>query len=279
MLTIARALTSAQDRLRSSDSSRRDAEVLLSWVLNQDRAYLYTWPERDLSAEQEQRFITLTERRALGEPVAYLTGYRDFWNLTLQVNASTLIPRPETELLVQLALQRLPESVCRIIDLGTGTGAIALALASERPRWQITAVDHQPDAVMLAQQNAKRLQLSRVEVKQSNWFEKISGEPFDLVISNPPYIDEADAHLQQGDVRFEPRSALVAGEQGLADIRQICVEARSRLKSGAWLMLEHGFQQGDAARNIFLKNGYETVETALDLNGHERVTLGRMPRG
>lgn len=275
MSTIATMLIAAQQKFVGSDTPRRDAEVLLGFVLQQDRAYLYTWPERELVAGEQLLFLELVERRAHGEPVAYLCGYRDFWNLTLQVNSVTLIPRPETELLVELALQRLPETSCRVLDLGTGTGAIALALASERKAWQLQACDWQEEAVCLATMNAQRLGLSHVQCFRSHWFDQVDKKDFDLIVSNPPYIDEADEHLQQGDLRFEPRSALVAGKQGFADLACIIDQSRQYLRPQGYLMLEHGFAQGEAVRTYMQQQGYAAIETFRDLAGCERVTLGQ----
>lgn len=275
MPSIAAILAIAQQKLASSDTPRLDAEVLLGFVLRQDRAYLYTWPERELAIDEQQHFMTLLERRVRGEPIAYLSGYRDFWNFSLQVNDSTLIPRPETELLVELALQHLPETSCDVLDLGTGSGAIVLALATERQAWQVFGCDLSSDAVKLASRNAHALGVSQVHFFQSYWFDKVAKKDFDLIVSNPPYIDDADEHLRQGDVRFEPRSALVAGKQGFADLEWITDQARTYLRSGGWLMLEHGFSQGEQVRNFMRQCGYETVETFRDLADCERVTLGQ----
>lgn len=275
MPTIAAVLVLAQQKFTSSDTARLDAEVLLGFVLRQGRAYLYTWPEQELAIDEEQRFMALVERRARGEPVAYLSGSRDFWNFSLQANDSTLIPRPETELLVELALQRLPETVCHVLDLGTGSGAIALALAVERPAWHVFGCDSNEDAVNLAIINGKKLGISQTHFFHSHWFEQVEKKDFDLIISNPPYIDETDEHLLVGDVRFEPRSALVAGKQGFADLEWIMDHARAYLRSGGWLMLEHGFSQGEQTRSFMQQCGYSAIETCRDLAGCERVTLGQ----
>jgi release factor glutamine methyltransferase len=275
MPTIAAVLALAQKSFASSDTPRLDAEILLSYVLKQDRAYLYTWPEQELAVDEQQNFMILTERRARGEPVAYLSGYRDFWNFSLQVNDSTLIPRPETELLVEQALQRLPETYCRVLDLGTGSGAIALALAVEREAWKVFGCDLNDDAVKLAVRNAHALGASQAHFFQSHWFDKVEERNFDLIVGNPPYIDEADEHLQMGDVRFEPRSALVAEKNGFAALEWIMDHSRTYLRPGGWLMLEHGFAQGEEVRLFMRQCGYESVETCRDLADCERVSLGQ----
>ena len=262
----------------ATDSPRIDLEVLLAHVLGRTRTWLYTWPEHVLSDADQTAFDALVNARSQGEPVAYLTGVREFWSLPLKTSSSTLIPRPDTELLVEQALQLWPaDKPCRLLDLGTGTGAIALALASERPLWSITAVDRIPEACELARDNARALGLP-LNVLQSNWFTALNpAELFDVIISNPPYIDAADPHLHQGDVRFEPHSALVAGAKGLADIRLIATGAGGYLASGGWLLVEHGWQQADSVRAIFIEAGFIAVSSCLDLSGHERVTLGKKP--
>ncbi|MCI1899780.1 MAG: peptide chain release factor N(5)-glutamine methyltransferase [Enterobacter sp.] len=262
--------------LAESESPRRDAEILLELVTGKARTYILAFGETTLSAAQEAQLATLLARRKMGEPVAHLTGEREFWSLPLYVSAATLIPRPDTECLVEQALERLPAGPCRILDLGTGTGAIALALASERPDCQIIAVDVMPDAVALAKRNVERLNLNNVQVRQSSWFSAVNHQPFDMIVSNPPYIDEHDPHLSQGDVRFEPLTALVAANAGLADIEHIITAARQHLVSGGWLLLEHGWTQGEAVRARFTDAGYLGVETCRDYGGNDRLTLGRL---
>jgi release factor glutamine methyltransferase len=274
-MTIAECLQRARELQSVSDSARLDLELLLCKALAKPRSFLYTWPEKSLSEAELASFSALLERRKQGEPIAYLLGEREFWSLNLRINESTLIPRPETELLVETALARTPESTIRVLDLGTGTGAIALALASERPNWKVMAVDSSPAAVNLAIENARQLGSKNVQITRSDWFQNLGGEVFDLIVTNPPYIDETDPHLNQGDVRFEPRSALVAARHGLADIEHIVDVARRHLNSGGWLMIEHGFEQGESVRCIFTEAGYSQVETRKDFGGRDRLTLGQ----
>lgn len=274
-LAIAELIQHAQQRLSHSDSARLDTELLLAKVLDKPRSYLLTWPERQVSLDQQQQFEQLLSAREQGQPVAYLLGQREFWSLSLAVNDSTLIPRPETEHLVEavLALQ-LPEQA-RVVDLGCGTGAIALALKSERPQWQITAVERDARALALAQHNAEQLGLA-LEFCASDWFSALPvAQQFDVVVSNPPYIDAADPHLQQGDVRFEPRSALVAEQHGLADLAQLIAQAPGYLRSGGWLLLEHGWQQGAAVRQLFEQQGYKQVSSQHDYAKLERISSGQ----
>jgi len=261
--------------LTDSDSARLDTEILLSHLLGRPRTWLYTWPEYELTEIEQRQFDQLLLRRKNGEPVAHLTGEREFWSLPLKVNASTLIPRPETELLVEIALQLCPGEKLRALDLGTGTGAIALALAAEKPGWRIMAAERSPDALALAEENRRSLGFDNVQVVQSNWFENIPSQKFDLIVSNPPYIDAADPHLGEGDVRFEPRSALVAGREGLADIEWIAQKSIEYLEAGGWLMVEHGWQQAEAVREIFAAAGFKNIESRKDYSGWERLTLGR----
>lgn len=270
-------LREAVSQLPASESPRRDAEILLGFVTGKTRTFILAFGETPLSADQQQQLATLLARRARGEPVAHLVGEREFWSLPLFVSPATLIPRPDTECLVEQALSRLPASPCRILDLGTGTGAIALALASERPDCHVIAVDVIPEAVALAQRNAAHLGMKNVEILQSSWFSALDGQPFSLIVSNPPYIDEQDPHLAQGDVRFEPLTALVAAENGLADLHSIIADARQYLQAGGWLLLEHGWQQGAAVREIFERYGWQQVETCRDYGGNERLTLGQKP--
>lgn len=270
-------LKTATLRLTHSDSAKRDAEILLGFVTGRARTYLLAFGETPLTAEQAEQLTVLLARRERGEPVAYLVGEREFWSLPLSVSPATLIPRPDTECLVELALERLPATPCAILDLGTGTGAIALALASERPDCQLTGIDLQPEAVALAQHNAQKLAINNARFLQGSWFTPVAGQKFALIASNPPYIDEADPHLAQGDVRFEPGSALVAAEQGLADLAAIVQQAADYLEPQGWLLLEHGWQQGENVRTLLNAAGFIAVATHRDYGGNDRVTLGQKP--
>ena len=273
MATIQSLLDSAD--LPTSPTARLDAELLLAAVLGKPRSYLRTWPEHEPGAEQLAAFAALLERRRMGEPVAYILGHQGFWSLDLEVAPHTLIPRPDTELLVETALQLAPATPQRVLDLGTGSGAIALALASERRGWQVTGVDRIAEAVALAERNRQRLKLGNAEFRQSSWFDGLAGERFGLILSNPPYIAADDRHLGEGDVRFEPLSALVAGVDGLDDIRQIIAQAPRHLQAGGWLLLEHGYDQAEAVRELLAAAGFTAVDSRRDLGGHQRISLGR----
>ncbi len=273
MATIQSLLDSAE--LPASPTARLDAELLLAAVLGKPRSYLRTWPEHEPSAEQLAAFAALLERRRAGEPVAYILGHQGFWSLDLEVAPHTLIPRPDTELLVETALQLAPATPQRVLDLGTGSGAIALALASERGGWQVIGVDRIAEAVALAERNRQRLKLGNAEFRQSSWFDGLAGERFGLILSNPPYIAADDRHLGEGDVRFEPLSALVAGVDGLDDIRQIIAQAPRHLQAGGWLLLEHGYDQAEAVRELLDAAGFTAVDSRRDLGGHQRISLGR----
>ena len=275
MTIIASLLRNAQ--LPDSPTERLDAELLLAAALGKSRSYLHTWPERIVSSEAAQVFADFLSRRRAGEPVAYILGQQGFWKLDLEVAPHTLIPRPDTELLVETALELLPATPARMLDLGTGTGAIALALASERPAWQVVAVDRIDAAVALAERNRQRLQLNNVHVRTSHWYDALDGELFDLIISNPPYIRAEDPHLVAGDVRFEPSSALVAGQDGLDDLRVIIAQAPGHLLRGGWLLLEHGYDQAADVRELLSQQGFGDVCSRIDLGGHERISLGRLP--
>lgn len=268
--------------LAGGESPRADADVLLCHLLECRRSYLMTWPERELDAAQQATLQQWLDRRLAGEPIAHLVGEREFWSLPLKVSPATLIPRPDTEVLVEQALTKIPQGPCAVLDLGTGTGAIALALKSERPEVEVWAVDRMADAAALARENSAALGLP-IEVRDGSWFEPL-GEPdrdqtprFAVIVSNPPYIDGADPHLEQGDVRFEPRSALVADEAGLADIRHIVAHAPAYLLTDGWLLLEHGWDQGAAVRQLLGASGYREVATVRDYGDNDRVTLGRCP--
>ncbi|MGN5011504.1 peptide chain release factor N(5)-glutamine methyltransferase [Aeromonas veronii] len=268
--------------LAGGESPRADADVLLCHLLGCRRSYLMTWPERELDAAQQATLQGWLVRRLNGEPIAHLVGEREFWSLPLKVSSATLIPRPDTEVLVEQALTKIPQGPCAVLDLGTGTGAIALALKSERPEVDVWAVDRMADAAALARENSAALGLP-IEVRDGSWFEPL-GEPdrdntprFAVIVSNPPYIDGADPHLEQGDVRFEPRSALVADDAGLADIRHIVAHAPAYLLTDGWLLLEHGWDQGEAVRQLLRDGGYREVATVRDYGDNDRVTLGLCP--
>lgn len=273
MVTIESLLSHAE--LPDSPTPRLDAELLLAHALGKSRSYLHTWPERELEAEQLERYQAAIVRRQAGEPVAYILGQQGFWSLDLEVAPHTLIPRPDTELLVETALELLPATPLRVLDLGTGTGAIALALASERGGWRVTGVDRVDEAVALAERNRQRLQLSNAEFRPSQWFSALAGERYGLIVSNPPYIAADDRHLGEGDVRFEPASALVSGVDGLDDIRQIIAQAPQHLEPGGWLLLEHGYDQAETVRALLAGGGFVAVESRRDLGGHQRISLGQ----
>ncbi|MFT8258077.1 MAG: peptide chain release factor N(5)-glutamine methyltransferase [Candidatus Symbiodolus clandestinus] len=260
-----------------SSSPRCDAEALLSHMTQQSRATLLAFSETLLSQPRQQALSDWLTRRVQGEPIAYLTGEREFWSLPLQVTPATLIPRPETELLVEQALQRLPQTACQLLDLGTGSGAIALVLAKERPDCQIIATDCCQQALAVAQHNAQCLQLTNVRFLQGDWFAPLARQRFQMIISNPPYLDTEDPHWQQGDLRFEPRQALVAAEQGLAALQQIIRQAADYLLPSGWLLVEHGWQQGEAVATQLQQAGYRQVATLTDLAKHPRISLGQWP--
>lgn len=280
-MQIREALQQASRYLESSsDSARLDAELLLGKVLGKPRGYLFTWPEKELKPEESHQFQSLLAQRLQGQPVAYLLGYREFWGMELEVSPATLIPRPDTELIVELALEHLAQTVApRILDLGTGTGAIALALAKERPDAHILALDNSVAALAVAQRNQHRLGFSHVNWLASNWLSALApAKQFSLIVSNPPYIAEHDPHLSQGDLRFEPRSALSSGAQGLADLSYLIQTVPDYLQAGGWLMLEHGYTQGAEVAAVFTDTGYTELACYQDLAEHDRVSLGRYPR-
>jgi release factor glutamine methyltransferase len=278
-LSIAQCLRLAHELESVSDSARLDIELLLCHVLQKNRTYLFTWPDKTLTAEQEKVFNDFFARRKSGEPIAHILGQREFWSLSLAVNNSTLIPRPDTEPLVELVLELFGDDAAQqqrnCLDLGTGTGAIILAIASEKPHWQLVGVDKSVDAVALAEKNRSHLQFAHVKIQQSDWYAAIPTQQFDVIVSNPPYIDPQDPHLEQGDVRFEPRSALIADNQGLADLELIIQQSWNYLREQGWLLLEHGYDQGQTVRDFLTARGFTQVETRNDLGGNERVTLGR----
>ncbi len=276
--SVAQSLALCEKLKSVSDTPRLDTELLLAHVLDVDRAWLKTWPEHELREDQIALFDRLLSRRLNGEPIAFITGIQGFWTLDLKVTSDTLIPRPETELLVEVALQLDLADDARVLDLGTGTGAIALALASEKPLWQVTGVDSEPAAVKLAEINRQYCQLDNVAVYQSDWFSQVPVvgrvSKYHLIVSNPPYIEIDDPHLTQGDVRFEPASALVSGVDGLDDLREVIGLSSQYLELSGWLIVEHGYNQGEAIRKLFRQSGFTQIETKIDFNLLDRVTLG-----
>lgn len=275
--TLRQALQHATDILAAhSDSARLDAEVLLAHVLNKGRAHLFTWPEQVLSGEQAQQFFALVEQRATGKPIAYITGMQEFWSLALHVTPDTLIPRPDTEVLVEAALTLIPkEARYTIADLGTGSGAIALAIASERPHCRVIGVDQSDAAVAVARDNAIGLHIDNVQFQVGHWLDGFGDQSLDIIVSNPPYIAEADPHLGQGDVRFEPRSALQAGPEGMDDYKQIVPAANRCLRPGGWLLLEHGYEQQAGLIALLEAQGFEDIRGLKDYGGRDRVVMGR----
>lgn len=255
-------------------SAKQDAEILLAHITSATRSRLLAFGETILTETQYSMLEALLTRREQGEPVAYLTGKSEFWSLQLRVSTDTLIPRPDTECLVQSALDLLSSNPVKVLDLGTGNGAIALALASERPAWQITGVDRLHAAVALARDNADRLELSNVHFCVSDWYKTLNMQCYSLIVSNPPYIEADDPHLM-GDIRFEPRSALVGGENGLEDLASICRGVSSHLLPGGWLVLEHGWRQGAAVRNLLAAAGLGNISTIRDYGNNERVSQGQ----
>ena len=255
-----------------------EASMLLAHVLGRTPAWLYAHGGDAIPGADVRRFHELVERRSAGEPVAYLTGRRGFWTLDLAVTPDTLIPRPETELLVELALERVADGLpVRTLDMGTGSGAIALALARERPGAEVTATDRSAAALEVARRNAHDHDIGNVRFALGDWYQPVRGMRFGLIASNPPYIADGDGHLERGDLRFEPAGALASGGDGLDALRVIAAGAREHLQPGGWLLVEHGLEQGPAVRALFAEAGLEAVETARDLEDRERVTLGRLP--
>ena len=275
--TIAQALQYGTELLRPVQvAAALEAEILLGHCLRKNRAYLRTWPEKHLSEFVYSQYQQLILRRQQGEPIAYLTGYKEFWDLHLRVTPAVLIPRPETEHLVELALARIPAEVqWQIADLGTGSGAVALAIAKERPRCQITAIDISTDALEIAQENAAQNQIHNIEFRLSRWFEALAEERFHIIVANPPYIAENDPHLQQGDLRFEPTQALSAKAGGLNELQHIIYHAPRYLTEPGWLLLEHGYQQGDTVTAMLTERGFYEVQCHADYAHLERVSIGQ----
>lgn len=277
-----RSIASAIERARKTldqagiADAQLSAEILLAHTLNLSRTSLRTWPERALDPDALRTFDAWVARRASGEPIAYLTGTREFWSLDLHVTPATLIPRAETERLVERALACLPVNAeCRVADLGTGTGAIALAIARERPRCHVVAIDVSGDAVTVARENTARLGCANVEIRLGDWYGAIAREQFDVIVSNPPYIAVDDPHLGRGDLRFEPRCALTCGADALRDLRLIIGDAPTHLVEGGVLLVEHGYDQRDAVCELFRATGFRDIEVFDDYAGLPRGVSGR----
>ena len=277
MTTIKQAITHALSNLGPPKQHRLDCEVLLAFVLNKPRTYLYTHPEQSLSETELEHFKKFIVKRKCGIPIAYLLGIREFWSLSLKVTEDTLIPRPETELLVELTLKLLqPLKQAKILDLGTGCGAIALALAKEKPSWVITACDNSPKALQVAQENAFNLHLSHIQFILSDWFNMLPTEmTFHAIVANPPYIAHCDPHLKQGDLRYEPLAALCSGEDGLIALRRIIQQSLARLEKNGLLLVEHGYLQKKAVHVLFQEYGYTEVRCWQDWQGHDRISGGK----
>lgn len=272
--TISAVLQSGIKKLKStSETPQLDAEILLAHVLNVSRSYLHAWPEKELTSAQNDLFIKDIEQRLLGQPIAYLTGHQEFWSLDFIVTPDTLIPRSDTELMIELVLKSLKQQKAVIADLGTGSGAIGLTLAHEHSEWVIHVTDQSEAALSVAKLNAQRFNLKNVIFHQGNWCEALPGILFDAIVSNPPYIAENDKHLSE--LRFEPINALISGTSGLNAINEIIREARCYLKQGAYLMLEHGYDQANQVRNLMVASEFSDIVSYKDLSGIERVTVGK----
>jgi release factor glutamine methyltransferase len=276
--TLAEARVALKRALTLDDrEAGLEAHVLLGAALARPRAYLLSHREQPVEDIALDAFLTLLNRRLAGEPIAYVIGQREFFGLPLHVTSDVLIPRPETELLVELALAHIPsETASEVLDLGTGSGAVAIAIAQHRPRTRVTAVDQSVRALAVAEENARQLGAANICFLHGDWFTPLpAGTRFDVIVGNPPYIAEDDSHLTAGDLRFEPRTALASGADGLEAIRTIASAAGRHLKRGGWLLLEHGFEQGAACRNLLADNGFSEISTARDLAGRERVAIAR----
>lgn len=278
MFSISQLISQSSNRLKpTSDSARLDIELLLGFVLKKDRSFLHAWPEKILTPNQFDLFTTLLNQRLNGTPVAHLLGFREFWSLNLEVSKDTLIPRPETERLVELALEIIPlDENWSILDLGTGSGAIALAIAKERPACVLTATDQSDAALVLARQNAEKNNITNINFFQSDWFSALNNQKFEMIVANPPYIRENDEHLNQGDVRFEPRTALVSGQDGLKDIRQIVKNSTSHLKPNGFLIIEHGYDQAQAVCELLHAEDFQNVDDFKDYNQQSRVAIAQI---
>ncbi len=275
MTTVTELLQKAEQSINCSDSARLDAEILFCDVMQFNRSRIYSHPEQIVPDDKSVLFQSLIAQRQQGRPIAHLTGKKEFWSLQLAINEDTLIPRPETELLVETALQLVPDDTTfNILDLGTGSGAIAIAIASERPNCKIVATDINTNALIIAKKNAETHQLKNIQFYLSNWYQNIPSQEFDLIVSNPPYIKEDDEHLSQGDIRFEPELALVAGTDGMQAINIILENAKQYLASDAYLLIEHGYDQRSLVEEAFLKHDFKQLKSFQDLSGQDRITMG-----
>ena len=276
MTTVSELLLTAEQSINSSESARLDAEILFCDVMQFDRSRIYSHPEQVVPDDKSALFQSLIKQRQQGRPIAHITGKKEFWSLELAISEDTLIPRPETELLVETALQMIPDNEAfNILDLGTGSGAIAIAIASERPNCKIVATDINKNALTMAKKNAETYQLQNIQFCRSNWYLDIPLQTFDLIVSNPPYIKQNDEHLSQGDVRFEPELALVAGADGMQAINMILENANRYLASNASLLIEHGYDQKQLVQEAFLKHDFRQLKTFQDLSGQDRITRGQ----
>ncbi len=276
-MTIQQALQQARQNLaESSPTAGLDAQVLLTHILQCNTAHLLAWPEKKLNKEQIANYQQLIQQRQQGRPVAHLTSSREFWSLEFSVNDSTLIPRPETETLIEFILDKFSNKKnLKLLDMGTGTGAIAITIATEKPGWKIFASELIADALKLARDNSNSHQTKNISFIQSDWFNNIKDKDFDIIVSNPPYIANDDPHLLAGDVRFEPQSALSAGVIGMDDIKHLCLHAKNYLTQNGWLIIEHGYNQKQLVSDCFVKNGFTQIEQKQDLSGHTRMTAGK----
>lgn len=276
--TIEQLLKSSSAQLVNSDSALLDVQILLAHVLNVSRSHFYTWPDKIVESPNLNQFNDLFARRINGEPIAYIIGQQEFWSLPFMVSPATLIPRADTEVLVETVLNNVVSTTAKGIDLGTGTGAIALSLAHEMPNWTMLAVDYSQEAVELARKNCANLNIDNAEIIQSDWLSNVDDSwlaTCDFIVSNPPYIDEHDPHLSQGDVRFEPSSALVAANDGLQDYIDILNCVKPYLKQSGYVFFEHGFEQASALHQLFTECGFSNINTVKDYAGNDRVTFGQ----
>ena len=275
-MNIEQALATGRQTLSNSDSPESDCQALLCYALDCNPTYLHTWRDQLLTGQQQHNYADYLQQRVSGQPIAHIIGQRGFWSLDLKVTSNTLIPRPDTETLVRIALGKVaPEML--IVDLGTGSGAIALALASERADIKMIGADYSASALAVAKENREQCQLNHVVLWQGDWLSAVASRSLDMIVSNPPYIESDDPHLLQGDVRFEPLSALVSGHDGLDDIRTIAQQAQRCLKPNAWLMIEHGYLQAESVNVIFQQAGFVKIETFKDYGDNDRVTIGQQP--